>query len=218
MVLRHPEYGKKTAVYHYQFCDWSANPSSLYEKDAPPVYLLLLLLLPQLQFSLYKIILFFTVLFPYYKLMLHVIYHNICFICLLASDPVLLIKLLNNLGAGNNTHRCTSTSIHGCYSVDNSSTRTQVRAFHGCNLVDNTSTGAQVWALHGCNLVDDANTQVHKYEHSMAAIFDSFELTPNWMDSCLRTLNKQEAENAWHRLLSEFFTPCSIEIAYNRKL
>lgn len=49
-------------------------------------------------------------------------------------------------------------SIHGCYSVDNSSTRTQVRVFHGCNLVDNTSTGAQVWALHGCNLVDDANT------------------------------------------------------------
>jgi hypothetical protein len=147
MVLRHPEYGKKTAVYHYQFCDWSANPSSLYEKDAPPVYLLLLLLLllllPQLQFSLDKIILFFTVLFPYYKLMLHVIYHNICFICLLASDPVLLIKLLNNLGAGNNTHECTSTSIHGCYSVDNSSTRTQVRAFHGCNLVDNTSTGVR---------------------------------------------------------------------------
>jgi len=109
MVLRHPEYGQKTAVYHYQFCDWSANPSSLYEKDAPPVYillLLLLLLLPQLQFSLDKIILFFSVLFPYYKLMLHVIYHNICFICLLASDPVLLIKLLNNLGAGNNTHRC----------------------------------------------------------------------------------------------------------------
>jgi hypothetical protein len=32
MVLRHPEDGKKTAVYCYQSHDWSANPSSLYEK------------------------------------------------------------------------------------------------------------------------------------------------------------------------------------------
>lgn len=71
------------------------------------------------------------------------IYYNICFICLLASDPVLVIKLLNNLGAGNNT-QMHKYSVRGCYSVDNSSTRTQVRAFHGCNLVDNTSTGAQV--------------------------------------------------------------------------
>ncbi len=158
MVLRHPEYVKKTGVYPYQFCDWSANPSKLVWEDAPPVYLLLLLLLlllPQLQFSLDKVIIhFFVSLLQIDDAHIH---YNICFICLLASDPVLLIKLLNNLGWQLHT-QMHKYSVRGCYSVDNSNTRTQVRAFHGCNLVDNTSTGAQVWALHGCNLVDDANT------------------------------------------------------------
>jgi hypothetical protein len=63
------------------------------------------------------------------------IYHNICFICLLASDPVLLIKLLNNLGS-TITHTDAQV-LNLLFSRQFKHAHTQVGAFHGCNLVDN---------------------------------------------------------------------------------
>lgn len=145
--------------------------------------LLLLLLLPQLQFSLSKIILFFTVLFPYYKFDAGHIYHNICFICLLASDPVLLIKLLNKFGlAITHTHAQQVLNPWLLFSRQFKHTHTSTsfpwlqfgwQYKHRRTSMSTPWLQFGWWCKHRCT----------KYEHSMAAIFDSF-----WTDSKLNGL------------------------------
>jgi uncharacterized membrane protein len=165
MVLRHPEYGKKTGVYHYWFWDWLANPSSLYEK----MHLLCIYYYYyySLNFSLLWTKLYLSSLFCFLTTNWWCTYLLQHLLHLLTSFwPSLAHQTPEQFGLAINTHRCTSTQ-----SVAAIWLTIQAQA-HKCE-----HSMAVIWLM--------MQTQVHKYEHSMAATFDSFELTPNWMDSCL---------------------------------